>query len=88
MGRPQPDNREQIQGGPEEDCMAILNNLHEDGLKWHDIACSHRKPFICEDSDGLQSSIVNTNPSIYHDSGYRSTTRKNWMESEASPPHS
>ncbi|CAL4198713.1 unnamed protein product, partial [Meganyctiphanes norvegica] len=42
--RPQPDNRER--GG--EKCLAILNNFYRDGLKWHDVACHHRKPIICE----------------------------------------
>ena len=31
-GRPQPDNREQVQqGGEEEACMAVLNNFYGDG---------------------------------------------------------
>ncbi|XP_068086394.1 L-selectin-like [Anabrus simplex] len=51
LGVPQPDDREHRGGGPSEDCLAILNNLHSDGIHWHDIACNHRKPFICEDSD-------------------------------------
>ncbi|CAL4115889.1 unnamed protein product, partial [Meganyctiphanes norvegica] len=42
--QPQPDNREQ--GG--ENCLAVLNNFYNDGVKWHDIACSHLKPVICE----------------------------------------
>lgn len=53
FGRPQPDNREHYQGGPEEECLAILNNLYDDGVHWHDAACKHRMPFICEDSDDL-----------------------------------
>ncbi|CAL4074651.1 unnamed protein product, partial [Meganyctiphanes norvegica] len=42
--RPQPDNRES--GG--ENCLAILNNFYRDGVKWHDVGCSHQKPIICE----------------------------------------
>ncbi|XP_050723168.1 L-selectin-like [Eriocheir sinensis] len=42
-GRPQPDNRE-----GNEDCLAVLDNIYNDGLKWHDVACSHRKPTVCE----------------------------------------
>lgn len=38
----QPDNRESPQGF-EESCLSILNNFYNDGLKWHDIACYHRK---------------------------------------------
>jgi hypothetical protein len=43
----QPDNRE---GG--ESCMAVLNNFYGDGIKWHDVACHHEKPIICEDVEG------------------------------------
>merc|ERR1712212_540271 len=42
--RAQPDNRER--GG--ENCLAILNNFYQDGVKWHDVGCSHTKPVICE----------------------------------------
>jgi len=52
-GRPQPDNREQVQqGGEEEACMAVLNNFYGDGIRWHDVACHHEKPIICEDEPG------------------------------------
>ncbi|XP_045618994.2 uncharacterized protein [Procambarus clarkii] len=44
LGRPQPDNRENGQ----ENCLAILNNFYQDGIKWHDVACHHVKPVICE----------------------------------------
>ena len=48
--RPQPDNREQRKlGGEDEACIAILNNFYGDGLKWHDVGCSHKKPIICEE---------------------------------------
>ena len=30
------------------ECLAILNNVYNDGIKWHDVACHHRKPTICE----------------------------------------
>ena len=53
---PQPD------GLNSEDCVAILNNFHnvsewlvywiminfQDGVKFHDVGCSHEKPTICE----------------------------------------
>ncbi|KAK7072150.1 Lectin C-type domain [Halocaridina rubra] len=41
--RPQPDNRE-----GDENCLAVLNNFYKDGIKWHDVACHHPKPIICE----------------------------------------
>ncbi|KAK7075796.1 Lectin C-type domain, partial [Halocaridina rubra] len=41
--RPQPDNRE-----GNENCLAILNDFYRDGIKWHDVACHHTKPTICE----------------------------------------
>ncbi|XP_069176441.1 uncharacterized protein [Procambarus clarkii] len=44
-GQPQPDNRE-----GNEDCLAVMNNFYNDGIKWHDIACYHDKPVICETS--------------------------------------
>ena len=42
-GRPQPDNRE-----GNEFCLAVLNNFYNDGVVFHDVACHHRKPVICE----------------------------------------
>ena len=39
---PQPD------GQGSEDCLAILNNVYNDGVKFHDVGCSHRKPTVCE----------------------------------------
>jgi len=42
-GRPQPDNRE-----GRETCLGVLKNVYQDGTVFHDIACSHRKPVICE----------------------------------------
>jgi len=52
-GRAQPDNREQVQqGGEEEACLAVLNNFYGDGVRWHDVACHHEKPIVCEDEPG------------------------------------
>jgi len=39
---PQPDGGER--------CLAILNNTYRDGVKFHDVACHHRKPVICEEA--------------------------------------
>jgi len=53
LGVQQPDNREETQlHGDTEACMAVLNNYYGDGIKWHDVACTHEKPIICEDVDG------------------------------------
>merc|ERR1711892_1065225 len=38
---PQPD------GG--ETCLAVLNSVYRDGVKFHDVACHHRKPVVCEE---------------------------------------
>ena len=38
--------------GEEEACMAVLNNFYGDGIKWHDVACHHEKPIVCEDTEG------------------------------------
>merc|ERR1712029_1074041 len=51
--RRQPDNREkEQQGGEDEACLAVLNNFYGDGIKWHDVACHHEKPIVCEDTEG------------------------------------
>jgi hypothetical protein len=50
--------------GEDEACLAVLNNFYADGVKWHDIACYHEKPFICEDSDELLNYVRATNPGL------------------------
>jgi len=42
-GLPQPDNRE-----GNESCVAVLNNFYNDGVRFHDVSCHHKKPVICE----------------------------------------
>lgn len=59
----QPDNREAAQGN-DESCLSILNNFYNDGLKWHDVACHHLKPFVCEDSDELLNFVRSRNPGV------------------------
>jgi len=34
--------------GGAEQCLAILNNFYNDGVKFHDVGCSHTKPTVCE----------------------------------------
>jgi len=61
----QPDNRElRLTGLNDEACLAVLNNYYEDGIVWHDIACYHKKPFVCEDSDELIKFMEQTNPGL------------------------
>lgn len=60
----QPDNAEFDINESVEACMGILNDIYEDGVKWHDIACYHTKPFICEDSEQLLDYVRLTNPEI------------------------
>jgi len=63
--RAQPDNREETQqGGETESCMAVLNNFYGDGIKWHDVACHHEKPIICEDVEGHLAFARQTFPNI------------------------
>ncbi|XP_017764165.1 PREDICTED: uncharacterized protein LOC108553676 isoform X1 [Eufriesea mexicana] len=50
--------------GNDESCLSILNNFYNDGIKWHDVACHHRKPFVCEDSDELLNFVLSRNPGI------------------------
>ncbi|KAG5883056.1 hypothetical protein JTB14_010444 [Gonioctena quinquepunctata] len=63
FGQAQPDNREAPQGN-DESCLAILNNFYNDGIKWHDVACHHVKPFVCEDSEELLNFVSSRNPGI------------------------
>jgi len=60
---PQPDNRElKLTGQNDEACLAVLNNYYTDGVVWHDIACYHKKPFVCEDSDELLEYMRQAHP--------------------------
>jgi len=62
-GKRQPDNREEeITGKNDEACLAVLNNYYKDGIVWHDIACYHKKSFVCEDSDQLLEYMRQTHP--------------------------
>lgn len=64
IGKPQPDNRELTQGGAPENCMALLNQFYNDGVNWHDVACHHKKPFVCEENDALLKYVRYTNPNL------------------------
>jgi len=65
INKPQPDNREFVQqNGAPEHCLAVLNNFYNDGVHWHDVACHHRKPFVCEESDSLLSYVRFTHPQL------------------------
>jgi len=44
LKRPQPDSAD-YRG---ENCLGILDNFYNDGVKWHDIGCHNLKPVICE----------------------------------------
>ena len=47
--KPQPDNRNQLRDNCEPElCIGVLNNFYADGVVWHDVACHHKKPTICE----------------------------------------
>ena len=62
-GERQPDNRElELTGENDEACLAVLNNYYKDGIVWHDIACYHKKPFVCEDSDDLLEYMRQNHP--------------------------
>jgi len=62
-GDPQPDNRElKLTGFNDEACLAVLNNYYGDGVVWHDIACYHKKSFVCEDSDELLEYVRQSHP--------------------------
>merc|ERR1712059_124380 len=57
---PQPDNAEFDINRSSESCLGLLNNIYSDGVAWHDIACYHTKPFLCEDSDALLDYVRRT----------------------------
>merc|ERR1711884_654378 len=61
---PQPDNEEEDINGSKESCLGLLNDIYSDGVAWHDIACYHPKPFMCEDSDALLDYVAATNEGI------------------------
>nr|QFS20851.1 C-type lectin 3 [Antheraea pernyi] len=60
----QPDNAEFDINQTSESCLSILNNVYNDGIAWHDVACYHEKPVVCEDSDELLNYVASTNPGI------------------------
>lgn len=60
----QPDNAEYDINQTTESCLSVLNNVYNDGIAWHDVACYHEKPVICEDSDELLNYVAATNPGI------------------------
>lgn len=62
--RPQPDNAEFDINQTTESCLSVLNNVYNDGIQWHDVACYHEKPFICEDSDELLNYIGSKYPGL------------------------
>ena len=67
-----------VEGEHDESCIAMLNNFYGDGAVswafrffhscifffqvWHDIACYHKKWFVCEDSDKLMDFARQTSP--------------------------
>ncbi|XP_066955607.1 uncharacterized protein slf isoform X1 [Macrobrachium rosenbergii] len=63
-GGPQPDNAEFDINQTSESCLGVLNNIYNDGIAWHDIACYHKKPFICEDSQQLLDFVKHNNPGL------------------------
>jgi len=48
-GRIQPDGILKADGFGEQACTAILDNVYNDGLTWHDTKCNDRRQIVCED---------------------------------------
>lgn len=61
---PQPDNAEYKINESDEACMGVLNDIYQDGIMWHDIACYHTKPYMCEDSEQLLEYVRQTDPEL------------------------
>lgn len=57
LNRRQPDNAEFTVNRKNESCLGVLHNVYDDGIKFHDVACYHKKPFICEDSEELLKGV-------------------------------
>ena len=63
----QPDNAEYLLKPSQvtvEACLAVHNDWYDDGISWHDVACYHKKPFVCEDSDTLMEFAKQTSPQL------------------------
>lgn len=77
---PQPDNGEYINfyryQEKAESCLAILSSRlgNGDGVRWHDIACYHDHPVICEDDEALIYYVQFHNPHL----NITQKTRKNY----------
>ena len=41
-------DREGLLEDRDEACLAVMDGVYGDGVTWHDIACHHIKPVICE----------------------------------------
>lgn len=61
---PQPDNAEFDINKSAESCLGLLNDIYSDGVRWHDIACYHKKAVLCEDSKTLLDYVKATNKGI------------------------
>jgi len=64
---PQPDNAEYLLNKSpvtQEACVSVNNNWYSDGITWHDTACYHKKPFVCEDSEQLMRKARALSPSV------------------------
>uniref|UniRef100_A0A2P2HYH3 C-type lectin n=1 Tax=Hirondellea gigas TaxID=1518452 RepID=A0A2P2HYH3_9CRUS len=57
FGVRQPDNAQYEISGVHELCLAIFDDAYEDGVKWHDVACYHEMPFVCEDSSKIIKAV-------------------------------
>jgi hypothetical protein len=42
----------------------VMNNFYSDGVAWHDIACYHKKHFVCEDNPVLIKYMEDKNPGL------------------------
>jgi len=64
-GRTQPDGILKADGFGEQACMAVLDNVYNDGLTWHDTKCNDRRQIVCEDlPQGNINFVRQQNPGI------------------------
>lgn len=63
-GKPQPDNAEFELNETKEACIAVFQNVYENGTVWNDVACYQEFHVLCEDNEELLNYVKATNPEL------------------------
>jgi len=62
--KPQPDNAEFAINESKEACIALFQDVYEDGITWNDVACYQEFHVLCEDNKELLEYVRSTNPEL------------------------